>query len=73
MSQKTTLRLRGIVPYESWNMVGTRVLPKLRSGEWLNLAVDISVQVDSDTLRSLEADVRQALADLRLEEQVKIE
>ena len=71
--QKETLRLRGIVPYENWNSVSLRILSKLRAEEGLTLAVDISVQVDSDKLRDLEADVRQALMDLRLEEQVKIE
>ena len=71
--QKVTLRLRGTVPLESWNMVGIRILPKLRSGEALNLAVDLSVQVDSKMLQALEADVRQALTDLKLDDQVKIE
>ena len=73
MPQKATLRLRGTIPLESWNMVGIRILPKLRSGEGLNLAVDLSVQVDSATLQSLEADVRQALMDLKLDQQVTIE
>ena len=73
MPQKATLRLRGTVPLESWNMVGIRLLPKLRSGEGLNLAVDLSVQVDSAVLQSLAADVRQALEDLKLDDQMKIE
>ena len=73
MPQKATLRLKGNVPLETWNMVGIRILPKLRSGEGLNLAVDLSVQVDSDVLQVLAADVRQALEDLKLDDQVKIE
>ena len=73
MPQKVTLRLTGTVPPESWNMVGVRILSKLRSGEELNLAVNLSVQVDSTMLQSLEADIRQALIDLKLEDQVKIE
>ena len=71
--QKATLRLKGNVPLESWNMVGIRILPKLRSGEGLNLAVDLSVQVDSDVLQVLAADVRQALVDLKLDDQVTVE
>ena len=71
--QKATLRLTGTVPPESWNMVGVRILSKLRSGEELNLSVNLSVQVDSTMLQSLEADIRQALVDLKLEDQVKIE
>ena len=61
------------MPLESWNMVGIRILPKLRSGEGLNLVVDISAHFDSGILQTLEADVRQALVDLKLDEQVEIE
>ena len=32
-NQKTTLRLTGTVPPEVWNRLGTKMLPKLRSGE----------------------------------------
>ena len=73
MPQKATLRLRGTVPLESWNMVGIRILPKLRSGEELTLAIDLSVQVDVAMFQNLETDIRQALEDLKLDEQVKIE
>ena len=73
MPQKATLRLRGTVPLESWNMVGIRILPKLRSGEELTLAIDLSVQVDAAMFQNLEADIRQALEDLKLDEQVRIE
>lgn len=65
--------MRGTVPLESWNMVGIRILPKLRSADSLNLAVDLSVQVDLDMLQTLESDVRQALTDLKLDELVRIE
>ena len=72
-AQKATLRLRGTVPPESWNMVGVRILTKLQSGAGLNLSVDLSVEVDSETLPSLRADILQALADLKLDGQVMIE
>ena len=71
--QKVTLRIRGTVPYESWNMLGTRILPKIRSGEALNLSVDLSVQVDATMASNMKADVQQALEDLKLDDQVKIE
>ena len=57
MPQKATLRLKGTVPPESWNMMGIRILTKLQSGAGLNLAVDLSVEVDSETLPSLRADI----------------
>ena len=73
MPQKAILRLKGTVPPESWNMMGIRILTKLQSGAGLNLAVDLSVEVDSETLPSLKADILQALEDLKLDDQVRIE
>ena len=70
--QKTTLRLTGTVPMESWNTVGVRILTKLRGEEGLNIGVNVSVSVDSDRLKNLEDEVRQALEDLKLEGQVSI-
>ena len=70
--QKATLRLRGTVPMELWNSIGIRVLPKLKAGEEMNLSVNLSVQIDSDRLQNLEQEVKQALADLNLGEQVSI-
>ena len=73
MPQKAILRLKGTVPPESWNMMGIRILTKLQSGVGLNLAVDLSVEVDPEALPSLRADILQALADLKLDDQVRIE
>ena len=39
----------------------------------MNLAVDLSFQVDSERLKSLETELRQALEDLQLDQQVRIE
>ena len=55
MPPTVTLRLKGTVPPESWNMMGIRILTKLQSGAGLNLAVDLSVEVDSEVLPSLRA------------------
>lgn len=68
-----TLRLVGTVPPEVWNRLGTRLLPKLRSGADLKVGVDFSVTLDAQLARNLEADLRQALADLGLADRVRIE
>ena len=73
MPRTTTLRLKGTVPPEIWNMMGVRIVTKLQAGTRLNLAVDLSVEVDSETLPSLKADILQALADLKVDDQVRIE
>ena len=71
--EKKKMRVRGTIPFENWNTFGVRILPKLQSGEGLNLGIDLTVEVDSTRADSFEADVNQALADLRLEEQVRLE
>ena len=51
--QKTTLRLAGTVPPEVWNRLGTRLLPKLRSGDDLSVGIQLSVSVDSQFAQNL--------------------
>ena len=69
----TVLRLTGNVPPEVWNRLGTKLLPKLRSGTDLSVSVDLSVRVDSRSARAMEADLRQTLADLGLTDRVRVE
>ena len=71
-TQKVTLRLTGTVPMESWNTVGVRILTKFRGEEGLNIGVNLSVSVESDRVKGLEDEVRQALTDLKLEGQVNM-
>ena len=71
--QKATLRLKGTVPPEVWNRLGTKILPKLRSGDDLSVGVEFSVSVDSGLSEGFQLDLEQALADLGLQEQVHVE
>ena len=73
MGRKATLRLRGTVPPEVWNRLGTRILPKLRSGDDLSVGVEFSVSVDAGMARGFQLELRQALADLGLQEHVAVE
>ena len=70
--QKATVRLKGTVPPEVWNRLGTRILPKLRSGDDLSVGVDLSVSVDASIAQGFELDLQQALADLGLQGQVSV-
>jgi len=66
--------LRGSIPPEQWNKLGTKLLPKLRSsGQDLSLGLDASLTVRSRDLSHVEAELRQALRDLGLEGLVRIE
>ena len=71
--QSTTLRLTGVVPPEAWNKLGTRILPKLRSGNELSAGIEFSVNVESRLARNLETELRQTLADLGLGDRVEVE
>ena len=71
--RKATLRLKGTVPPEVWNRLGTRILPKLRSGDGLSVAVEFSVSVDAGMAQGFQLELRQALTDLGLQEQVSVE
>jgi hypothetical protein len=70
--QTKTIRLIGAVPPEVWNRLGTKVLPKLRSGSDLRVGVDFSVTVNRDVAGSLTSDLRQILDDLGLADKVRI-
>ena len=72
-AQKTILRLSGTVPPEVWNRLGTKVLPKLRSGDDLSVGIDFSVSVSSQFARNLETDLQQILDDLGLRDRVLVE
>jgi Protein of unknown function (DUF499) len=66
------LRLVGTIPPESWNRFGTKVLPKLRAGSDLRIAIDLSVRVEGKNV-SAAAEIRQALDDLGLAPDIRVE
>jgi len=72
-SQTVTLNLRGSIPPEVWNRLGTKLIPKLRSGGELTAQVNFSVTLDGKAVGSFEAELRQILEDLGLAERIKIE
>ena len=72
-TSKTMLRLTGTVPSESWNRLGTRVLPKLRSGDDLNVGIEFSVRIETAFAESMETDLQQILDDLGLRDKMRIE
>ena len=72
-AQKTTLRLAGTVPPEVWNRLGTKVLPKLRSGDDLSVGIEFSVSVGSQFAQNMVVELQQILDDLGLGDQVRVE
>ena len=72
-ARKTILRLAGTVPPEVWNRLGTKMLPKLRSGENLSVGIEFSVSVSSQFAQNMEGELQQILDDLGLGDQVRVE
>jgi hypothetical protein len=68
-----TIRLSGTVPPEVWNRLGTKILPRLRSGSELKIGLDFSVTVPGDAVKGLAADLRQILQELGLADTLKVD
>jgi hypothetical protein len=71
--QTKTIRLVGTVPVEVWNRLGTRILPKLRTGSELKIGLEFSVTVNAENAGSLTSELRQVLEELGLAGAVRIE
>ncbi len=67
------LRLFGDVPPETWNRLGTKLIPKLRSGQDLKVEVAFTLTVSAEASRGLIAELRQILDDLGIADKVKID
>jgi hypothetical protein len=65
--------LTGSIPPESWNKVGTRLIPKLRAGNKLTVRVTFSVEIGAAEVTYLLRELEQILADLNLADKIKIE
>lgn len=70
--ENRTFRISGNVPPEIWNRLGTKILPKLRSGSDIKIGVEFSVTIGGQLAQSFETDIKQILEDLGLTDRVKI-
>ncbi len=70
---KRTLHITGSIPPEVWNRLGTKLLPKLRSGSELRLGLNFTVELPSDQVAALQAELRQRLQDLNLAQAIRME
>ena len=71
--QPRQLRLFGDVPPETWNRLGTKLIPKLRSSKDLKVEVQFTLTVNADVEKNLVAELRQILNDLGIADKVRIE
>jgi hypothetical protein len=68
-----TFRVSGDVPPEVWNRLGTKIIPKLKSGSELKIGIEFSVVVPASGARAFQSDIKQILEDLGLGDKVQIE
>ena len=73
VESQRTFRISGNVQPEIWNRLGTKILPKLRSGSDLKIGIEFSVTVDGNMTESFESDLLQIIQDLGLSESVNID
>ena len=66
------LSLEAAVPSELWNKLGTKILPRVRSGPELRIGVSVSVMVPADAAEALAEELRQALRELGLSATVNV-
>jgi Protein of unknown function (DUF499) len=68
-----TIRLTGNVQPELWNRLGTRILPKLRTGKDVKIGIDFSATVEAANATDLQSELRQILDDLGLKDAIRLE
>jgi len=73
LAAKQMVRVVGTLPPELWNRLGTKILPKLRSGEKLQVGIDLVVMTGADTANDLKTELRQILLDLGVAGSVRVE
>ncbi len=70
---KRRLHISGEIPTEVWQRLGRTLIPKLKSGNDLRVALDVSLSVGSEGANGLYRELQQILEDLKLEDRVKLE
>jgi hypothetical protein len=71
--QVLKLEVLGSIPPEVWNRLGTKLLPKLRSGRDLELVLHFTASFDATSSRAVVDELKQVLEDLGLEGRMKIQ
>jgi hypothetical protein len=68
-----TVRVTGVLPAESWNRLGTKLIPKLRSGMELRVKVELSAKFSGRDASRTADELRQVLKDLGIGGTLRVE
>jgi hypothetical protein len=71
--KEKTFLLSGEITPESWNRLGMKIIPKLRSGKDLKMSINFSVTVDGNAADGFQADIKQIFDDIGVSESLRIE
>jgi len=71
--EEVVLVIKGTVPPELWNRLGTKVLPRLRSGKDLGIGIEFRVFFAPDMAETIRSEIRQILQDLGLASSMEVE
>jgi hypothetical protein len=66
------INITGKIPPDSWNRIGTKIIPKIRSGNNLQINVAISFSVDNSFAQSIESELDQIIDDIGLSGDLKV-
>ena len=66
------ISIAGKIPPDSWNRIGTKIIPKIRSVNNLQIGVDISFSINSNLSQGMESDLIQAIEDIGLSDDLKV-
>jgi hypothetical protein len=72
ISSKRTITVCGVIPTEVWNRLGRTLIPKLKMGGDLSVGLNVSVEVEADTVQGFQMELMQILQDLNLDTAVKV-
>jgi hypothetical protein len=70
---RVVVRIRGLIPPESWNRVGTRLIPKLRGLKGLEARAEFTCEVEGPEPGQVVAELEAALEELGLGRNFRIE
>jgi hypothetical protein len=66
------IQITGKIPPDSWNHIGTKVIPKIRVGNNIQINVAISFSVDNKLAQSTVSELEQAIDDIGLSDDLKV-
>jgi len=73
INPETPEPVRGEIPTEVWNRLGRTLIPKLKMGGDLSVGLNVSVEVEADTVQGFQSELTQILRDLNIADTVKVD